>query len=188
MSESKVLFNIGLDMCEKREVGLLELVVDLMGYPNFLFDKAHVFIPNDANKVRLRVLVPFEKLAEEKAVHETNFLDDFYPNRCKEFGELSVYNLMTIFEIITEKADSTTRRNRPLTASKRKKTKLSDLPKKKKQTTKQPPVSDDEDDKEWCEFDKEDEDHDVQLETEKDGQWQKNLFAKRTALNQKDHI
>ncbi|CAO4371022.1 unnamed protein product [Caenorhabditis nigoni] len=37
ISKSKALFQIGLDICNKREIGLLELVDDLMCHENYAF-------------------------------------------------------------------------------------------------------------------------------------------------------
>ncbi|UMM15513.1 hypothetical protein L5515_005660 [Caenorhabditis briggsae] len=115
MSKSKALFQIGLDICNKREVGLLELVDDLMGHENYAFDMAHVFIYTDSKSDRPRMLRPKNRVQnEESIVHELSWLDDYYPNRGEEFANFSLYNIMANFEVVTEMVGSRTRRNRPI--------------------------------------------------------------------------
>uniref|UniRef100_A0A8R1EWZ1 ATP-dependent DNA helicase n=1 Tax=Caenorhabditis japonica TaxID=281687 RepID=A0A8R1EWZ1_CAEJA len=121
MTKSKAIFQLGFEICERKEVGLLELVDDLMGHENFQFDMGHVFIPSDAKDKRLRMLVPKNQLKDDDLVYQTNWLDTYYPNRSVKLEKFSLYNIMINFEVITIQKDAKSRRNR--VPSKDKKTK-----------------------------------------------------------------
>uniref|UniRef100_A0A8R1HW47 Uncharacterized protein n=1 Tax=Caenorhabditis japonica TaxID=281687 RepID=A0A8R1HW47_CAEJA len=112
MTKIKAIFQLGFDICERKEVGLLELVDDLMGHENFQFDMDHVFIPSDGKDKRLRMLVPKNQLKEDDLVYQTNWLDTYYPNRSIKLESFSLYNLMINFEVITVQNNAKTRRNR----------------------------------------------------------------------------
>uniref|UniRef100_A0A1I7TFX1 Helitron_like_N domain-containing protein n=1 Tax=Caenorhabditis tropicalis TaxID=1561998 RepID=A0A1I7TFX1_9PELO len=82
LSKSKALFKVGLEMAEQREVGMLELIDDLMGHPNYGFDQAHINIPTDAYDNRLRALRPRDELKnKDDPIHMSSMLDDYYPER-----------------------------------------------------------------------------------------------------------
>ena len=121
LTRSKILFKLGLDICDQREVGLLEIVDDLLGHANFEFDMAHVFIPLDATGDRTRIVRPTNKRGADEEATETNWLDTYYRNRHQYFKDFSLYNLMTNFEIVTPSADSKTKRNKPIDDKKKKK-------------------------------------------------------------------
>ncbi|CAI2358280.1 unnamed protein product, partial [Caenorhabditis sp. 36 PRJEB53466] len=110
---SKIVWNVGMTMLENREVGMLEIMDDLLSHSNFSFDTAHVFVHNDPVDDRARVLVPQHRLVDDDSrMTEANWNDDFYPGRPRQFENFSLYNIVTNFEIVTAKPDSTIRRSR----------------------------------------------------------------------------
>lgn len=99
------VFRICLDMLRKREMGMMEIVDNLMGHSLYRKNSACVFINTNSENERQRLLKSKTELEAAHAQNQTdekayvdNWNDQFYPQRPAVLENHSLFNLRVYFK------------------------------------------------------------------------------------------
>lgn len=88
-------------MLTLKEQGTMEMADIILGHHLYEFDAAHEFINTNMDDKRVRTLKKNEALVEEseEKAYLNNFIDDYYPNRCTDLNEYSLFNLKINYDV-----------------------------------------------------------------------------------------
>lgn len=94
------IFSVAIDLIKQKEMPLTECVDHLLKHNLYQFDYGYIFINTDKEELRKRIVLPMGVLKNMPATaraYKENQYDDYYPNRPKEFENVSLFNWLINF-------------------------------------------------------------------------------------------
>lgn len=98
---NKDMWRIFIDLLALKDQGAMEMCDILLGHNLYEFDVGHIFINTNPDAKRFRFLKSKKCLQndDEKTGYETNWYDNYYPDRIECLEQFSLINLMINFDV-----------------------------------------------------------------------------------------
>ncbi|EGT48478.1 hypothetical protein CAEBREN_00364 [Caenorhabditis brenneri] len=100
LCRSRIIYKMGIDELNSREVGALEMIDILLGHRTHFFDQGEVWVCTDESTVRPRMMKRNSSATGDSFA--PNLLDTYYPQRSKDLESCSLYNVASNYRIMSD--------------------------------------------------------------------------------------